>query len=453
MPSFSTRLVASLAVACGLAAAPLSAQEQPVTLDQALALADRQNPELAAARERARARGARADAVGRGTWPRIWLQAGWSRTDNPSLVFSQKLNAGEFAQEDFAIDRLNAPDALSHLTTALAVELSLDVFGKVRAQAEREAAAGRALSADAREVAGELGLHVVEAYWHADVAGRAVGVTERALAGARAREADIEARVEQGASLSADLLRARARRRHREAELADRKGVARVAIAALARLLGAAAGTSYRPVEAPSLPLPLVGDEGAWTNSALERRATLAAASRRLEAAREGASAEHRGLLPDLAVYGQLQDDRSSLSAGRRSGTVGATLRWNAFDPSRSRRLAGAQAEVRVAELELRVAADQARLEVERAFRRAQAARERYAAAEGGAAEGREALRVIRERRHSGLATLTDELETEAASLAAELEELEAAAGVAIADASLRRAAGEMEGPIDAQTR
>jgi outer membrane protein TolC len=179
----------------------------------------------------------------------------------------------------------------------------------------------------------------------------------------------------------------------------------------------------------------------------------LAAASERLESAREGASAEHRGLLPDLAVYGQLQDDRNSLSAGRGSGTLGATLRWNAFDPSRSRRLAGAQAELRAAEQELRAAADQARLEVESAFRRAQAARERHAAAEGGALEGHEALRVIRERRQSGLATLTDELETEAASLAAELEELEAAVAVAIADASLRRAAGETELPIDAQTR
>jgi outer membrane protein TolC len=368
-------------------------------------------------------------------------------------VFAQKLNAGEFAQQDFAIERLNDPDALSHLTTALAVELPLDVFGKVGAQAEREAAAGRSASADAREVAAELELSVVEAYWRADVSDRAVGVTERTLAGARAREADFEARVEQGASLNADLLRARARRRQREAELAERKGVARVALATLARLLGAAAETTYRPVDAPPPPPPLVGEEGDWTSRALERRGTLAAASGRLESAREGASAEHRGLLPDLVVYGQLQDDRNSLEAGRGSGTLGATVRWNAFDPSRSRRKAGAQADVRAAEQELRAAADQARLEVESAYRRALAARERYAAAAGGALEGREALRVIRERRQSGLATLTDELETEAASLAAELEEIEAAAAVAIADASLRRAAGETELPIDAQMR
>ena len=76
--------------------------------------------------------------------------------------------------------------------------------------------------------------------------------------------------------------------------------------------------------------------------------------------------------------------------------------------------------------------------------RRAQAARERYAAAAGGAEEGREALRVVQERRQQGMATLTDELETEAASLAAEVEELRAASDAALADATLLRAVGAL---------
>jgi outer membrane protein TolC len=58
--------------------------------------------------------------------------------------------------------------------------------------------------------------------------------------------------------------------------------------------------------------------------------------------------------------------------------------------------------------------------------------------------EAREALRVVQERRQAGMATLTDELETEAASLAAELQELRAVAEAALADAALARAAGEL---------
>jgi outer membrane protein TolC len=99
---------------------------------------------------------------------------------------------------------------------------------------------------------------------------------------------------------------------------------------------------------------------------------------------------------------------------------------------------------LRAAESAARAAADQVRLEVETAWRRAASARERHAAALGGAEEGREALRVVQERRREGLATLTDELETDAAALAAELEELAAAAAIARADAALLRAAGRL---------
>ncbi len=140
----------------------------------------------------------------------------------------------------------------------------------------------------------------------------------------------------------------------------------------------------------------------------------------------------------------QVQDDRNSPSEGQASGTVGAMLRWSLFDPTRGKRVAAAEAAVRGAEHETRAALAQVRLEVESAWRRAQAARERYAAAAGGAEEGREALRVVQERRRAGMATLTDELETEAASVAAELDEIRAAADAAVADAALSRAAGEL---------
>jgi outer membrane protein TolC len=117
-------------------------------------------------------------------------------------------------------------------------------------------------------------------------------------------------------------------------------------------------------------------------------------------------------------------------------------VRWSAFDATRSRRVAAAAADARASQLEARAAADQVRLEVESAWRLATSARQRYAAAAGGADEGREALRVIQERRRAGLATLTDELESETESLAAELQELRAATDAALADAALRRAAG-----------
>jgi outer membrane protein len=430
-------LFALAGVACG--------EERPVTLAEAIALAEAGNPELQAAAARAEAQSERAEGARRLRWPRLVFASGWTRTDNPSYVFANKLTAGEFTQADFAIDQLNAPASISHLQTSLGVEAPLDLFGRIGAQADGQGGQARASEAGRREVLQELRLRVTEAYRRAELSRRAAFVTERALLGARAREADVEARVTEGAALRADLLRVRARRRQREAEQAERRGDVAVATANLARLLGVPAGTTLVPSEAPPAPPPpLGGDESTWVERALAARPLLEVARAREEAAEAVQRGEGKAWLPDLGVYASVQDDRNQVDSGGQSYLVGAFVRMAPFDPARGRRRAAAEAEARAAAQDVRAAADQLRLEVETAWRRAQAARERFAAAAGGAEEGREALRVVKERHQAGLATLTDELETEAQSLAAELEEIRAAAEVALADAALRRAGGEI---------
>ena len=289
-------------------------------------------------------------------------------------------------------------------------------------------------------------MRVVEAYRQAEMAGRAASVTERAVGVAKAREAEIQARVDTGGALQADLLRARARRREREAELAERRcddGAWRRQASRGSSARPPASTTSRRTRRPRSRPSQ--GDEAAWAERAL-RPAAGAGGGPPQDRRGVGPSLENEknGLLPDIGVFGQLWDNRVQVDDGNQSWAVGVGLRWAPFDPSRSKRQAAATAEQRAAELELRAAADQVRLEVALAYRRAVSARERHAAAAGGAEEGREALRVIQERRKAGMATLTDELETETAALGAALQEIGAAAEVAIADAALARAAGEI---------
>ena len=428
-------------VACATA---LCAEDVSLSLAQALDLARKRNPEILAQRARTEAEAARAQAIERTNWPRVSLSSGWSRINTPSMVFAEKLNAGDFTQDDFAIDRLNSPDALSHLTTTLVAEVPVDVAGKVKARVRAQTAAEQASSATCDESLQDLRLRVVEAYRRAALAQRVVAVAESALASARARETDVEARVGEGASLRADLLRVRARRRQREAELAERRADAQIAVAMLSRALAADPGVSYLPNELPAAPLPLEEEGASLLVRALADRASLRAASHRLQRQTWTVRAEERSNWPDLAAWGQIQDDRSGFSTGNQSGALGVLLRWSLFDPARGRRVAAAAAEVNAADFEVRASRDQVRLEVETAWRRAQAARARHAAAAGGAEEGREALRVVHERYQEGMATLTDELETEGASLAAELEELRAASEAAIADATLLRATGAL---------
>ena len=112
-------------------AAPGRTQDVPLTLAEALALAEKANPELQAAAARVEAQLARTESVSRMRWPRLGLTMAWSRMDLPAGVFANKLNSGEFAASDFELTSLNDPSALNHLGTNLSLEMPIDVFGKV----------------------------------------------------------------------------------------------------------------------------------------------------------------------------------------------------------------------------------------------------------------------------------------------------------------------------------
>ena len=182
-----------------------------MTLAEAVAIAEKANPELQAAALRIEAQLARTESVRRMRWPRATVQSTWSRTDLPAGVFANKLNSGAFTAADFDPAYLNDPSALNHLGTSALLEVPIDVFGKVGtmagAMARLRATPPRRAGATRSQ---EIRMRVAEAYRQAEMAGRAVAVTEKVLAVAKAREAEIEARVEAGGALQADLLRARA---------------------------------------------------------------------------------------------------------------------------------------------------------------------------------------------------------------------------------------------------
>ncbi len=432
-------------LACGVFGAGMRlalGAEAPMTLAQALELAERDNPALAALRATGDEAQARAETVARATRPQLSVSVDAFRTDDPVRVFGSKLGSGTLGPEDYALDHLNDPAAQSHLQIAVRLEVPVDVFGAARAAARAAAAEARAHGTSVEEAREDLRQRVVGSYHQAALAAAAVGVTERALEAARAREQELQARVDTGGALVSDLLRARTRRREREADLAARAADRASALDVLRRLVGAPAEEEVVIAEAAIAPEGLAGDLEGWTARALAARAAGRGAADRSTASGEAVRAQERAGRPGLAMYGQLQDDRALAGGSGQSYTVGAALRWRPFDAARGRRVAAARAAQRAAESEARAVRDQVRLEVALAWGRALAVREQLRAAAGGSEEGREALRVVRERRQAGMATLTDELETESAALAAELQELRAAVGVALADAGLLRAAG-----------
>jgi outer membrane protein len=428
-----------LTLLLALGAGAFEPPREPLSLADALERAAACNPGLRAMRERLAAADSRAVAIRKSRLPRIGVELNADRTDSPAAIFAHKLNAGQLAASDFDPTRLNSPDPIYHLGSGVYLDAPIDLSGRVglasRAQVEDQKAGEENL----REAEADLGLRVAEAYWSAVVAKRGALVSEKAVAAARSRELASEARFTEGLALQSDVLRLRARRRAREADLAGRRADFAVLESLLARLIGAGEGSRFDLVDSPA-PVSAIEPLESWKSRA-EARPILAAARHRREAAATAVRFEERSSRPELAVQGRLTDDRTPQGGGA-SWAVGAVVRWAFVDPTRGRRLSAARADERAVDNEQRSAADEVRFEVETTFSRLVAARDRLQAAEGGAEEGREALRVIQERRSQGLATLTDELETEAAAFTAELEEIDAARSAALARAALERAAG-----------
>lgn len=428
-----------LALAAALADAPTAVRE-PLSLETALSRAGAHNPELRALRERANASASRGESIRQQKLPRFGAEVNAQRTDNGAAVFAHRLNAGQFTAQDFDVARLNSPSAISHLGSSLFVEVPIDLFGRINAASSAQAAGQRALAENVREAEATIALQVTEAYLGAVLARKATLTTEKAVAAARSREAVTQARFGEGVALQADVLRVRARRRAREADLASQQAELEVAEAMLSRLIGAPDGVRCDLTDDVK---PLAGLEPleTWKARAATARPTLLAAQGQRDAAALAVRFEEKGSRPEFAAQARLMDDRTT-DGGAQSWAVGAVLRWNFYDATRGKRVAAAVADERATVEDERAARDRVRFEVEAAFSRLAAARDRLAAAQGGAEEGREALRVIQERRAQGLATLTDELETEAAAFAAELEEIGAARSAVLAEAALRRAAG-----------
>ena len=427
------------ALLAALTGATAIAQE-PLSLERALDRARVQNPELRALRERASASSSRGEAIQKQKLPRVGVEMSAQRTDNAAMVFANKLNSEEFTSADFDIASLNSPDALSHLGTSVFVEVPLDISGRISLAARARSAEKEAFGQNIREAEAALSLQVTEAYFGAVLARKAEAATGKAVAAARSRETVTEARFNEGVALQSDVLRVRARRRAREADLASQRSAIALAEAMLARLIGAPDGQKFELAD-PALPATMAESLDALKAQARVARPTVLAAQKQRDASSLALELERKSSWPELAAQARVMDDRTSFSAGGQSWAVGATLRWNVFDATRGKRESAALADEQASLEDERAARDRVRYEVEAAFSRLTAARERLVAAEGGTAEGREALRVVQERRAQGLATLTDELETEAAAFAAELEEINAAHAAVLAEAALRRAA------------
>jgi outer membrane protein TolC len=414
----------------------------PLTLSEAMALAEANDAGLSADLLRARAAEEKSNAARLSRLPVLSLSSDWDRTSVPARVFAQKLNRGDFQANDFAIESLNSPGSDASLETVLGVRWQLDAFGVVAASAGEARAAAEEGSARAEGRRGDLRLAVTRVFFGILSADRLALASEKSVEAARELETATEARERAGAELTADLLRARSRRRQRETDLEHVRSAAELLRSRFRVLLGWASDREL--VLDPPAGDTSQRDLEEWLRRGFSTSPEIRAAEASVLGARESVRREQRSVFPSLFLSAGYQDNRLNFVGGHQSGSIDLRFSWDLFDPARRARAASERALFSAAESSRRAQLDAVRLRIEEAWRAERLARLDASTAEIGRREAEEAFRVIHERWLAGKALLSDALETEGALAAARAAEAAAQSAVAISEAALKRTAGEL---------
>jgi outer membrane protein TolC len=441
-----------------LAALPLlvSAAE-PLTLERALAEAERANPDLAAARARLeQARASVALARSRAL-PRLAAAATWVRSsEEAKLRLPVGYTIRDMGSPTSGAGLPGTPTTLAALPTELA-EATLQPRDQLGAQLEltqavlapslwyaiEAAGAGACAAAEVAEAARrELRLGVSQAYYGAAAAQQAVAIQERQLEVARAHERDAAVQVEAGVQPRIALLRARIETARGEQDLVRARNGFLVAQSALAALLGRRdeADLELSPPPPPALPDAVSGLE----DEALRRRPEMRAAAAGIEAARARRRSANAQYLPTLGAFGQARwSSPAGITGKEESWAAGLSLSWSLFDGGgREAERRDASARIAEAAATLDSTAVRARDEVRRARLDLESARANRAKAEEQVQLARENQRLVDAAFRAGHSTSLEATDANAALATAELAAVNERLGADLAALRLLRAAG-----------
>ena len=439
-----------LAAALALALAASARAEQPLTLDDALAIASRQNPNLALARADAEIAHSDRTASLAGVLPRLDLSSTAGRT---FLGESTLSSVNPITQQ--VLPPAGAQDFPSY---SLGLQLTQPVFDwRTFRDVSRASSSSRAADLQLDEARLSVAFDVTRAFYEVIRAERTLGVLEKTVSRSEDLVARADALFAAGRAPRSDTYSARANLGNDRISAEQQRAVVTQARTALAQVLGWTGGADLTVVPpakldtpgAPSAELP-PADELLAT--ARTRRPSLLAQHKLVEAADAAVSSAQGGLYPTLGAQGSYS--KSGTDLGGQGGVFGnptkqyvaavqLVLTWNLFEGRRtlaeiqraeaSARRAGAS-ESQTLETVSKEIIDARTLAASRARQVALAADNQKVADQ--------ALSLARQRLDAGLAT---QLEVRDASLKltqAELSLLQARIDHAIALADLARAAG-----------
>ncbi len=441
--STRSRRLALVLATLATAALPRAAGAQVLSLADALRRADSGAYANRVAAAESRAQEGRAAGALRGVLPSFRVEGGYVRTTDPLGAFGASLRQRTLTAASFDPARLNDPEAIGTVSSALVVEQPLI---NVDAWLGRSAARHGAEAAREAERWTRSGsaVDVIRAYYGAVLAGEQTAALDSAARAAQAHQRQAESLHRNGVAARSDALLAAVRAAEAGNRLVAAAASGRLARVRLALALGAVGDTAFvLPDSLPSADAldALAAEPGDETPG---DRADVRAARLALSAA----AADHRRatalLLPRVNAFGRLDWNTDATPfGGRDAWTAGVMVSWSPFSGGAemaarretSARRAGAAASAEAAEA-------RGALELADAVTSLEVAQARMRTGARAVEQSAEAHRIVTRKYEGGLATVVELFDAAAEETRARLEYADARYQVITALAERRRAAG-----------
>ena len=431
-------------MACSAAA--FGADARRITLEEAIALARKQNAGLAAARFRVdqnahHARAARADY-----FPRLTNEANLSQVVDMQRIEIPRGALGVYSATGpipaVPLTLYQGGTGLFYTYTTLGQPLT-QMF-RIREGYRVARADTKQSEAELRKAEQDVSYGVSQLYFGLLIGEKQRAAAERRIAAAQEKLRESRDAVTAGAVLEVAAIGSRAgvlESRHALLAVEDQMADLRME---LNEVLGLPLDTRLELVQPEAAELTAVPLEE-FTKAALASNPEVGAAEALVEKAHAGVRAARAEYIPDLSAFGRHIYQSSVPFLARNNGMFGFSLNWNVFDfGKRHETVAERQAGLAAAEANLRRLREHALVDVEKSYRKLERARQMIEVAREALALRRESERIANDQFSLGVIPPASFEESRAARARAEADALQAELGYRLARAELDRAAGRL---------
>jgi TolC family type I secretion outer membrane protein len=425
---------------------PQDSYPAALSLPQAVQIALSANPALAAATSQVEIAEQRVVQGRSGFLPRLNVSEGLQRTNNPTQVFSNKLNQESFTAADFAIDRLNHPNAINDFATNFTTTWPLYDGGRSW-HGWQQAKLGKDASVHALEKNRQQVIAATTtAYAGVLLTSEQLAVVRGALKTAGANLSIAGHRYSSGMAVKSDLLQTQAR----QSDLEQQQLMAESRIEVARSMLNAAMGVPdhlrFELTDGLEASSALEGTLESWLSVSQERRLELKEFTAQEAMAKEEVEKARAGFLPSVDLVGNYQIHTEDFDGSGDSYTVGAVVSLNLFAGlETSAKVSEAQAALRQTRALRRQMQSQAALEVRQAYAQTSSAFQRIGVARQTVLQAEESLRIVTNRYATGLLTIVDLLTAESTLQQARMTYAHALHDYSVGKIHLRLAAGVLD--------